>query len=33
MVHFKGKTTLLMDMSKDEKMIFLKNVDLSENDF
>ena len=33
MIHFKGKTTTLMDMPKDEKKRFLKNVDLNTADF
>ena len=33
MVHFHGKTTLLMDMSKEAKKRFLSNVDLDKTDF
>ena len=33
MVHFNGKTTLLMDMPKAEKKEFLKNVDLLTTEF
>ena len=33
MVHFQGKTTYLMDMPKEEKKLFLKNVDLENTDF
>ena len=33
MVHFNGKTTYLMDMQKQEKKAFLKNVDLTKTDF
>jgi len=33
MVHFIGKTTYLMDMQKDEKKAFLRNVDLTTTDF
>jgi len=33
MVHFPGKTTYLMDMPREEKKLFLKNVDLENTDF
>jgi len=33
MIHFKGKTTLLMDMPKDSKKRYLENVDLLTQDF
>ena len=33
MIHFKGKTTLLMDMPKDSKKRYLANVDLLKEDF
>jgi len=33
MVHFSGMTTKLMDMPKEEKTEFLKNVDLLTTDF
>ena len=33
MIHFKDKTTMLMDMSKEEKKAFLADVDLTQHDF
>ena len=33
MVHFNDKTTYLMDMEKEEKTAFLKNVDLINTEF
>ena len=33
MVHFTGKTTSLMDMTKDEKWRYLESVDLLKTDF
>ena len=33
MLHFTDKTTYLMDMEKEEKLGFLKNVDLDNSEF